>query len=239
MIALDGAHVVFMVIGQNLIKLTPMKKIIITFVIILPLIIFNKNIISQLIIFTTSKLTDRNISIETIDIDYLKKKIILNSVKVESTKKIYYKNIFEAEKIEVEYDFKSLFNDLVIINHLIFYNSKIFLDIDIKDKMILDDNFEEVKKQEEDYKPKIYPPKKKDINFLILKFQTYNTQGFIKPSNKLNEIEINLSDMSFNKIGNKNDLQHYKDVFRIILGDIFLKIPDINLQKLIKKTYKF
>ena len=216
-----------------------MKKIIITLVIILPLLIFNKTIISQLIIFSTSKLTDRNISIESIDIDYLKKKIILNSVKVESTKKIYYKNIFEAEKIEVEYDFKSLFNDLVIINHLIFYNSKIFLDIDIKDKVISDDNFEEVKKQEEGYKPKIYPPKKKDINFLILKFQTYNTQGFIKPSNKLNEIEINLSDMSFNKIGNKNDLQHYKDVFRIILVDIFLKIPDINLQKLIKKTYKF
>ena len=216
-----------------------MKKIIITLVIILPLLIFNKTIISQLIIFSTSKLTDKNISIESIDIDYLKKKIILNSVKVESTKKIYYKNIFEAEKIEVEYDFKSLFNDLLIINHLIFYNSKIFLDIDIKDKMISDDNFEEVKKQEEDYKPKIYPPKKKDINFLILKFQTYNSQGFIKPSNKLNEIEINLSDMSFNKIGNKNDLQHYKDVFRIILGDIFLKIPDINLQKLIKKTYKF
>ena len=216
-----------------------MKKIIITLVIILPLLIFNKTIISQLIIFSTSKLTDKNISIESIDIDYLKKKIILNSVKVESNKKIYYKNIFEAEKIEVEYDFKSLFNDLVIINHLIFYNSKIFLDIDIKDKMISDDNFEEVKKQEEDYKPKIYPPKKKDINFLILKFQTYNTQGFIKPSNKLNEIEINLSDMSFNKIGNKNDLQHYKDVFRIILVDIFLKIPDINLQKLIKKTYKF
>ena len=216
-----------------------MKKIIITLVIILPLLIFNKTIISQLIIFSTSKLTDKNISIESIDIDYLKKKIILNSVKVESTKKIYYKNIFEAEKIEVEYDFKSLFNDLLIINHLIFYNSKIFLDIDIKDKMISDDNFEEVKKQEEDYKPKIYPPKKKDINFLILKFQTYNTQGFIKPSNKLNEIEINLSDMSFNKIGNKNDLQHYKDVFRIILVDIFLKIPDINLQKLIKKTYKF
>ena len=216
-----------------------MKKIIITLVIILPLLIFNKTIISQLIIFSTSKLTDKNISIESIDIDYLKKKIILNSVKVESNKKIYYKNIFEAEKIEVEYDFKSLFTDLVIINHLIFYNSKIFLDIDIKDKMISDDNFEEVKKQEEGYKPKIYPPKKKDINFLILKFQTYNTQGFIKPSNKLNEIEINLSDMSFNKIGNKNDLQHYKDVFRIILVDIFLKIPDINLQKLIKKTYKF
>ena len=216
-----------------------MKKIIIFFVIILPLLIFNKIIISQLIIFATSKLIDRNISIGTIDINYLKKQIILNSVKVESTNKIYYKNIFEVDKIKIKYNFTSLFSDMIIVDHLIFYNSKIFLDIDIKDKVISDDNFEEVKKQEEGYKSKIYPPKKKDINFLILKFQTYNTQGFIKPSNKSNEIEINLSNMNFNKIGNKTGFQHYKGVFKIILGDIFLKIPDINLKDLIKKTYKF
>ena len=220
-----------------------MKKIIITFVIILPLIIFNKNIISQLIIFALPKLIARNISIETIDINYLKKKIILNSIKVESTNKIYYKNIFEADKIEIEYNFTSLFSDMIIIDHLTFYNSKIFLDIDIdindNNEIISNDNFEEVIKQEDSYKPKIYPIKKRDINFLILKFQTYDSQGFIKSSNKSNEIIINLSDMSFNKIGNKDDLQHYKDVFKIILGDIFLKIPDINLQKLIKKTYKF
>ncbi|MDC0456187.1 hypothetical protein OAL63_04760, partial [Candidatus Pelagibacter sp.] len=77
------------------------------------------------------------------------------------------------------------------------------------------------------------------INFLILKFQTYDSQGLIKLSNKSNEIQINLSNMSFNKIGNEKDFQHYKDIFKIILGDIFLKIPNINLQKLIKKTYKF
>ena len=72
---------------------------------------------------------------------------------------------------------------MIIIDHLIFYNSKIFLDIDINDdnnEVVSNDNFEEVKKQEEGYKPKIYPIKKKDINFLILKFQTYNSQGFIK-----------------------------------------------------------
>ena len=79
-----------------------MKKIIITFVIILPLIIFNKNIISQLIIFAIPKLTDRNISIETIDIDYLKKQIILNLVKVESTNKIYYKNIYSMNVFNFE-----------------------------------------------------------------------------------------------------------------------------------------
>ena len=224
-------------------KLTPMKKIIITFVLILPLIIFNKNIISQLIIFVIPKLTDRNISIESIDINYLKKQIILNSVEIKSTNKIYYENIFEVEKIKIKYNFTSLFSDIIIIDHLILYNSKIFLDIDIKidnnNKVIVNDSLQEVKKQEESYKPKIYPIKKKDINFLILKFQTYGSQGFIKSSNKSNEIKINLSNMSFNRIGNKENFQHYKDVFRIILGDIFLKIPDINLQKLIKKTYKF
>ena len=142
-----------------------MKKIIITFVIILPLLVFNKAIISQLIIFSISKLTDRNISVETIDINYLKKQIVLNSIEVESTNKIYYKNIFEADKIKIKYNFISLFSDTIIIDHLIFYNSKIFLDVDIdingKNKVISKDNFEEVKKQEEGYKPKIYPTKKK------------------------------------------------------------------------------
>jgi hypothetical protein len=217
-----------------------MKKIIITFVIIVSLIIFNKNIISQLIIFAIPKMTDINIYIKTIDINYLKKQIILNSVEVKSTSKIYYENIFEAEKIKIKYNFASLFSDTIIIDHLTLYNSRVFLDIDIdNNEVISNDNFEEVIKQEDNYKPKIYPIKKKDINFLILRFQTYDTQGFIKSSNKLNEIEINLSNMSFNKIGNKKNFKHYKDVFKIILGDIFLKIPDINLQKLIKKTYKF
>ena len=59
-----------------------MKKIILSFVLILPLLIFNKTIISQVTIFTISKIIDRNISIKNIDIDYSKKQIILNSVKV-------------------------------------------------------------------------------------------------------------------------------------------------------------
>ena len=216
-----------------------MKKIILSFFLILSLVIFNKTIISQIIIFTASKMMDRNISIKNIDIDYSKKQIILNSVKVKNINKIYYKNIFEAEKIKIKYDFKSLFTDLIIIDHLSFYNSKIFVDIEITNDEITNDNLEEIKKNEDNYKPKIYPTKKKDINFLILKFQTYKTQGFIKTSNGLNEIKINLSNFSFNNVGNKSSFQHYKGVFKIILGDIFLKIPDVNLKKLIKKTYKF
>ena len=215
-----------------------MKKIIAFFILILSLIIFNKTIISKIIIFTTSKLSDKNISIKNIDIDYSKKQLTLNSVEIKNTNKIYYKNIFEAEKVKIKYDFKSLFTDLIIIDHLIFYNSKIFIDIDITNGEITNDNLDEVKKNEDNYKPKIYPIKKKDINFLILKLQTYNTQGFIKTSNKTDEIKINLSNVNFNKIGNKTGFQHYKEVFKIILVDVFLKVPGSALKNLIKKTYK-
>ena len=215
-----------------------MKKIIAFFILIISLVFFNKTIISQLIIFSTSKLIDRSISIKNIDIDYSKKQLILNSVEIKNINKIYYKNIFEAEKVKIKYDFKSLFTDLIIIDHLIFYNSKIFIDIDITNGEITNDNLDEVKKIEDNYKPKIYPVKKKDINFLILKLQTYNTQGFIKTSNKTDEIKINLSNVNFNKIGNKTGFQHYKEVFKIILVDVFLKVPGSALKNLIKKTYK-
>ena len=215
-----------------------MKKIIAFFILIISLVFFNKTIISQLIIFSTPKLIDRSISIKNIDIDYSKKQLTLNSVEIKNTNKIYYKNIFEAEKVKIKYDFKSLFTDLIIIDHLIFYNSKIFIDIDITNGEITNDNLDEVKKIEDNYKPKIYPIKKKDINFLILKLQTYNTQGFIKTSNKIDEIKINLSNVNFNKIGNKTGFQHYKEVFKIILVDVFLKVPGSALKNLIKKTYK-
>ena len=216
-----------------------MKKIIVSFILILSLVIFNKTIISQVIIFTTSKLSDKNISIKNIDIDYSKKQLTLNSIQVKNTSKIYYENIFEAEKVKIKYNFKSLFTDLIIIDHLSFYNSKIFVDIEIKDGVITNDNLEEVKKNKDNYKPKIYPIKKKDINFLILKLETHDTQGFIKTSRKSNEIKINLSNISFNKIGNKAGFQHYKEAFKIVLGDIFLKVPNKDLKNLIKKTYKF
>ena len=135
-----------------------MKKFTVIFIIISSLVFFNKTIISKVIIFTLSKKIDRNINIKNINIDYSKKKITLTSIEVKSNSKIYYKNIFEAENIEIEYDFKSLFTDLIIINHLIFYNPKIFVDIDMTNTEISKDNLDEVRKQEENYKPKIWGP---------------------------------------------------------------------------------
>ena len=218
-----------------------MKKILGVLLVFLFILIFNKTIISQIIIFSTSKMTERNISIESINIDYSKSQIILNAVEVANVNKLYHKNIFEAEKIMIQYNLRSLFSDLITIDYLIFINSKLFLEFDINTNtnIIANDNLEEVKKFNDSYEPKIYPIKKKDINFLILKAQTNNSLAFIKTSNKKKEIRISLSDMTFRKIGNASELLHYKEVFKFILGDLFFKVPDKKLRLLIKKTYKF
>ena len=56
--------------------------------------------------------------------------------------------------------------------------------------------------------------------------------------NNKKEIEIMLSNMNFNLFGNEKNFQHYKDVIKMILIDIYLKIPDQNLRNLIKNNYQ-
>jgi len=216
-----------------------MKKFISIFVITIFILFFNKAILSKIISFSASKWTEKDVSIKNIEINYSKRQIILNDVEVKNIDNFHYKNIFEADKIKIRYNFKSLFTNLIIIDNLFFLNSKFFLEFDINENVIINDNLEEVKKYNIDYKSKIYPIKKRDINFLILETATNNSHVFIKTSNKPIGIQVNLSDMNFKKVGNKKEFQHYKQIFKLILGDLFFKIRDKNLRKLIKKTYKF
>lgn len=91
--------------------------------------------------------------------------------------------------------------------------------------------------------PKVYPTKKKDKNFIILNFSIKNSKTFVRHQNSNEVLVINLSDMSFQNIGNGNldknkNFQHYKDIFKIIAGDIYLRIPDMKLREFLKKKYK-
>ena len=82
-----------------------------------------------------------------------------------------------------------------------------------------------------------YKKKKIDLNFLISKIVIKKPFVTLKSSTDPKEINISLSEMNFSKVGNSKKAQHYKDVFKIILTDLFFRIPDENLQKKIKKTY--
>ena len=217
-----------------------MKKLLGIVVLGFMLVIFNKVIFSQIIIFSISKLVEREIFVSKVDINYSKREIVFNLIEIRNMDNFYYKNIFEADKIKIQYNFKSIFTNLVKIDYLVFSNSKFFLEFDnqINPNIIADDNIEVVKKLDSNYIPVTYPTKKRDKNFLILETELKNSKVFIKTSSSPKKIEINLSDMNFYKVANKAEFQHYKEVFNIILNDIFFRVPDQNLKDLINKTYK-
>ena len=213
-----------------------MKK----FFIIIPLlflIISHEVISSKVIINRISKWIERDVFIERVNIDYLNSELILEKLEVRGGNKSYYKNIFEADKIKIKYNFKSLFNNLIKIDDLYVTNTIFFFEVD--DKVDLKEDRNIVKKIiDKNQQSQIYPKKKVDKNFIILKTTISNSRSIIKTESKDKEIKLNLSDMSFVKVGNTKEAQHFKDVFKILLGDLLLRIRDQKLREIIIKTYK-
>jgi hypothetical protein len=225
------------------------KKIIVTIISILIVIFifikFNKDVISGYILSKLSKWIELSVTSKSVEIDYSKGKINFNGLEILNKPDFYDKNIFEAKKLTIEIEFSSLFSDLVKINKFILNEPKFFFEIkDMTEKRETPiDNIGLVEKIIKQPPPKIYPPKKKDKNFIILSSSIKNSKAFIRYPNSSEILIINLSDMSFQNTGNADSKQikhshHYKDVLRIIMGDIYFRIPDIKLRKFLKEKYK-
>ena len=225
------------------------KKIIVTTISILLVIFifikFNKDIISVYILSKLSKWIELSVTSKSVEIDFSKGKINFNGLEILNKPNFYDKNIFEAKKLTIEIEFSSLFSDLVKINKFILNEPKFFFEIkDMAEKQETTiDNIGLVEKIIKQPPPKIYPPKKKDKNFIILSSSIKNSKAFIRYPNSSEILIINLSDMSFQNTGNADSKQikhshHYKDVLRIIMGDIYFRIPDIKLRKFLKEKYK-
>ena len=225
------------------------KKII---VIIIPILIvififikFNKDFISGYILTKLSKWTELPVRSESVEIEYSKGKINFNGLEILNKSNFIDKNIFEAKKLTIEIEFSSLFSDLVKINQFILNEPKFFFEIkDMSEKKETTiDNIGLVEKIIQQPPPKIYPPKKKDKNFIILNSSIKNSKAFIRHPNSSEILSVNLSDMSFQNTGNADSKQvkqsqHYKDVLKIIMGDIYFRIPDMKLRKFLKEKYK-
>jgi|TARA_B110000238_G_scaffold192605_1_gene228095 hypothetical protein len=217
-----------------------MKKFLII-IFIFFLTIFHKVIISKIIIINISKWTEREIFVEKININYRNSEIVLEKLEIRGTNQLYYKNIFEADKIKIKYDFRSLFTNLIKIDNLHISNTFFFLEVDDKanSKNTSDGDKDTVKKIiDKNQQPKIYPKKKVDKNFFIIKTSINNSKVFIKALSKSEEIKFTLSDMSFAKVGNAKEAQHFKEVFKFLLVDLLFRIRDLKLRNIIKKTYK-
>jgi hypothetical protein len=228
------------------------KKIIVITIPILILIFifikFNKDIISGYILTKLSKWTELSVKSKSVEIEYSKGKINFNGLEILNKSNFNDKNIFEAKKLTIKIEFSSLFSDLVKINQFILNEPKFFFEIkDMSEKQekkeTTIDNIGLVEKIIQQPPPKIYPPKKKDKNFIILNSSIKNSKAFIRYPNSSEILTIYLSDMSFQNIGNADSKQvkqsnHYKDVLKIIMGDIYFRIPDIKLRKFLKEKYK-
>jgi hypothetical protein len=215
------------------------KTIKIFILLIVVVLVFNKQIISYALIYGFSKWTRHEITLDKLQINYIQSLITINGLRIKSPNEFYYDNIFESEKITLSYNPQSLLTNLITYNNLIIENPKFFVELIEESPKVYDDNISVAKKYIKNTPDKIWPDKdkKKDINFLILKTEIKGAKVSIKTSHLSTPTKIDLSDMYFNKIGNEKGYQHYKDVFKLIFFDMYARISDPKLKKLLKKTY--
>ena len=227
-----------------------MKKIFIIFIfIIVNIFFFNKKIVEIYFLYKFSNWVEKKIIFDNFNIEY-PNLVSINGLKIVNLDPFFYKNVFEVEKVDIKFDLKSLlFSKLIIINHLKIEKPKFFLELIEKKintisstqdtKIIYEDNIGLAKKINENLPDKIWPAKKKDVNFLILRSYIPNGRAYIKISSITKPFEISFSDFKFIDVGNHKNHQHYKEVLKIIFFDMYASIKDYNLKKLLKNIYNF
>lgn len=212
-----------------------LKKILLIFILIV--LLFNKFILSKVILISFENWLDKNAIVEDIDISYLKGSIKFKNFNIFDNKETKDLLLFNAGEIYIQFDLSSLFSTLIVIEDLNISNAKLYINFETsKNKELINDNLS-ILDNINIKNPKIYPKKIIDINFLIKKCEIMRAKVGIIENNK-KEIEITLSSMNFTLFGNEKNFQHYKDVIKIILTDIYMRIPDQDLRNLIKNTYK-
>ena len=217
------------------------KLIFILALFFLLLILFNKTIMQLAFERKLSQWTEYNTELILSEFGLFSGQIKIRDIRLKNKLNFFNQNLFEASQIIIQIDSNTYFNELVVIKSVELKSPKFFFEIkNIKNKE-LKDNLNLIDKLSKKREPKIYPPKKKDKNFLINNLNITDAKAFIKYEKYDKNIAVPLSDMSFSKVGNSGHLdpkfQHYKNVMKIILNDIFFRIPDKNLRELIQEKY--
>ena len=213
-------------------------------ILLLVIFLFNKNILSFLFVKKFESWVERQVKIEKIYFDY-SGLVIIEKLKVLNSNQNYYDNLLKAEKIVFNIDVKSIFSDLIIVKSLNIKNPEFFLDINYNktlkenQKNVINDNIGLAKKLNEKLPDKVWPKKKKDVNFLIKESSLTSPKANIKISSISKPITFSLSDMKFTEFGNDEDYRHYKDILKSILFDLYARVSDRKYKKILKQIYNF
>ena len=202
------------------------------------ILFINKIILSKLVIFALESWIDKEIIVSDFNIFYKKKEISINNIIIRNKDNLM-ENVFTAENITVNLKPNTLFTKLIIIDSIKFKNPILNLKFNISNKndKLIEDNLGISENLKRKNNPKIYPKKIVDINFLILNSSLEELKINIKRSDKSVIETVILSNMYFQKFGNELGHRHYKDVLKIILLDLVMKITDQELKDIIKKYY--
>ena len=219
---------------------------IILILMILSIFFAHEIIIKKTLENTLSNIIEKKTIIEEIDIDFKKSTLKFYNLKIQNDDTFYYKNLLNCEEITIIFNLKSLFSETIKFNLLSIKKPNFYFEInknfeDIKDNnnSEMKDNLSIIEKTKPEYNPKVYPIKKKDKNFVINNVELLNPKANFKFLNVYEYSDLKLSEMFFSNVGNlENDTQHYKEVFKIFLNDMYLRIPNFEIRKKIKKIYK-
>ena len=116
------------------------KTIKIFILLIVIVLVFNNQIISYALIYSFSKWTRHEITLDKLQINYIQSLITVNGLRIKSTNEFYYDNIFESEKITLSYNPQSLLTNLITYNNLIIENPKFFVELIEESPKVYDDN---------------------------------------------------------------------------------------------------
>ena len=114
------------------------KKIFFFSILLLFLIIFfNKKILTYFFIKNISHTTEYDANLNISKLNYISGILEINQIKLKNKENFFYENIFESNQIIIDFNYKSLFSNLVIINKMTLIDSKFFFEIPI----VLDGRF--------------------------------------------------------------------------------------------------
>ena len=217
------------------------KLIFILALFFLLLILFNKTMMQLVFERKLSQWTEYNTELILSKFGLFSGQIKIQDIRLKNKLNFFNQNLFEASQIVIQIDSNTYFNELVVVKSVELKSPKFFFEIkNIKNKE-LKDNLNLIDKLSKKQKSKIYPPKKKDKNFVINNLNITDAKAFIRYEKYDKNVAVSLSDMSFSKVGNSGhfdpEFQHYKNVMKIILNDIYFRIPDENLRELIQEKY--
>ena len=208
-----------------------MKKFLISLLIIVFSIYFlvefiGDRLIKNILQENISSTLNRDVSIETLNINYLSGEAKGKNFSLLNKKFDGY--LLKIDSIVVELDTFSIFSNDIIINNVLLENIKVNYYFNFSEQIISDN----VRSLKEDLENKnTYSQSNKYFNIKNLDAKNISLSA---SSPNLNiEKTIRLDDMNFNNVGNTSASRDYKD----ILKDIFINTSEIIKEKIFNENF--